>query len=1097
MKSNSLSPTRFSSPAAQASTAPPAGPTAAAPVPDNLPVRRPGVESGVSPAHRRTTAALPQAAAATTATPSPAPEIQAGQVVPLPRPPGRETALPAEQAQALVMAEKIANQKDFGLPLALAADNYADLHRCLGKVYGAAEQFHQAWRTTRDRGCLAAAQGLDIRSALLNGLYTIRLLHKDWLSRTPFTSPESLAHVLPLFRHALHLCETRSDAVQFPIEGLQPALAHLHQQIEASRQSLEAGQWHATAEGQWYAQRHDMALARGEPDLQSWPALTQAPDALPPPFDGLADQCRHLSLTVERLQAVLAEGPAARQAGQRSFKSALSTSQPAAGSPAVAARQLLIVPRLPVSGARTPAPARTAPPRPAATAARTAPSAPAIKTRASQAPRHGAQRSDAVDPPFHGGARAPAALAMMEPVAPPETAAMASPAVDPAEAARLQQERMAALQAGLDQLLAEAGRREASGPASGTSGVAAAPAWARHAREFDAWEAHGARAEALAAQASDLSGSSGEPAVERLQQAIDAASRQALKHAAETAQATLAHFAQACDKAIVHGDLKEAGVASYAELAKHCHDLQTQWQTATLRPGLQELEMRMALYGAYEAACATIGTEPGSAAGALNMADRLKHAAHIAQRVSGGAQGDLAATLGAFHRFCEQKRNDLLRTASRMQADAIDTTRAASAAALTPVLPRSLAVSAAYDVLLVGKRLSDPLPDDWDREPDRPSGSASPGPVQVPSAGPDDDLSLAQTAREVEARACRQHQGALELPADAPARAAHDLKARLVLLRQTELTARTAAAAIGRFHELSAALDSAKPIDRPALLERHAGDMKQLATDLHQASQALDGVAKPSLAAEVRDLLNRGKTQLRADQRLVERMEMSLRTLKHLLKVRVQANRNRRSFAQEKLSKLLQCPEVSGHAHERMVKEFKEDVQQMELQLQNEPHATTAERESLRAAEMGLRTKIESDRLLIQTKLLLAWGEAALQWKSMPGQLRQSDAFAPLRRVAVNRSQVLANITEALMAHAKSFKHKETDNGTDKDPYQDQLAVNDGIQGRLRELIDKLDTMQASGSTAGSSNPARVSAAQLVAGHGGKPSRHSRPGRRR
>jgi len=1041
---------------------------------------------------------LTSKAATTPTTVGPASGLQAGQVVRLPGRPGRKDLLPADRADALATVQRIANQQDFGVPLALAADNYALLHQCLQEVHEAARQCHAEWRAGGGMECLAAAQGLDIKSALLNGLYTIRVLHKDWLSSIPVTSPESLAHVLPLFSQALNLCENHSDAVAFPILGLQPALAHLHQQVGASLQSLEAGQWQASAEGRWYERRHEMVRSRGEPDLQSWPALNRSAAALPPAFEGLAAQCRCLGVVLEKLQAVLAEGPASRRASQRSFKSALSTGRPAAASPAKASRQSPARARLPVPGAHTPALAGTAQPRPAAAAARTTAPDPALKAHVPQAPRHLPLRVEAVDSPQPDAARAPAAVPMAEPVAPAEAAAVELPAVDPAEAARLLQEQVAALQADLDQLLAEAHSPDACEPASGALHAAAEPAWARHSRTFKACEARSAGIEALAARAGALSGSTrSEPAVERLQQAIDAASRNALARASEAAQAALADFAQAFDKAVVQGDLKGAGVASYADLAQHCRALRTQWQTAALYPRLPELGLRMALYGAYETVCAVMGDEPGSTAEALDKAGHLDHAARMAQRISGGAQGDLAAALHAFPAYCMQRRNDLLRDVARMQGSAIDATRAGATEALVPVLPRSWAVSATYDVLLTGHRLGDPLPDDWDHKPDARSGSASSSvPTQTPAAGRD-DLPLAQAAREVAARASHQIQGSVELPADAPDLAAHELRARLAMLRETELTAQTAAAMIGRFHELAAELESARPDARRAIVRRHLDDTRRLAAEHGQALQALDDVGRPSFNPELRGLLKQSKAQLRAARRMAARLEVSLKTLNKLLDLRANANQVRRRIMQGKDNNPKFGP-ISGWDLDAIAK-LNDDAKGLRQQLADEPSVMEAERESLARHASGLEEKIKCDTLLIEGKLLLDLGAKMLQ--RLGGAGKPPD---PARLMAVKGSvagQYKAFLGTNLNLYKDTLppKHDGGSNAAlefNQGRYKDQLEINNGIRKKLKELGDKLNTMPMPLTAAGSSNASPSVARLLGIPDKGKPSRQSLPRRR-
>ena len=92
--------------------------------------------------------------------------------------------------------------------------------------------------------------------------------------------------------------------------------------------------------------------------------------------------------------------------------------------------------------------------------------------------------------------------------------AKAEPPPDPAlEAARRQQERVTTLQAALAPLMAEAKRCVAAARACRTPGPATEPTWARHAREFTAWQAavqaHDAHAAQVTPEAEALFGPAG------------------------------------------------------------------------------------------------------------------------------------------------------------------------------------------------------------------------------------------------------------------------------------------------------------------------------------------------------------------------------------------------------------------------------------------------------------------------------------------------------------------------------------------------------------------------------------------------------------
>lgn len=220
----------------------------------------------------------------------------------LPHATPHEIRIPANPPGATAGTGQLAKlPHGFGKPLALAADNYAALSRTIVRLGHDAATARDRWVEHGDRKDLAAAQTLGIQGAVLNGLYSFRLHHKDWLSQTPMVSPATLADLLPLFRHALALCERESDAVRFPIDDSpHPELAHLQARVRESLQSLGNGQWQATAEGACYAERHG---ATGQ----------QPPGTGPHVFAGLQVACQDLEQVLAQLQSTLNRGAAPRQ----------------------------------------------------------------------------------------------------------------------------------------------------------------------------------------------------------------------------------------------------------------------------------------------------------------------------------------------------------------------------------------------------------------------------------------------------------------------------------------------------------------------------------------------------------------------------------------------------------------------------------------------------------------------------------------------------------------------------------------------------------------------------------------------------------------
>jgi hypothetical protein len=486
-------------------------------------------------------------------------------------------------------------------------------------VNRAADQFRLQWAETRSRACLAAAQALDIEGGLLNGLYAIRRIHKDWLDQPPVVSPASLMYVPPLFRHALDLCRTQSDAVRFPIAGLKPALERLHRQVVASRQSLQAGQWQTTGDGQQYAQR------RG-------PIRTGNGDSPPNPFTRLEVACWDLQHVLEQLQHTLVHGPtslhteAAVAPRARPAAAVPDTPAPAqaSGPPAhpvatkphpaagcisgpmtdhrvprrTPSRRRPAQPRT-ARAAQEPLAPRMAAPRvatPALPPVRPRPSHQAATVRSASPPATPSTPSTPLASPTH-----PPALSPADDRAPssPMDTLVTPPPVDPAAeaAAQLRQERLAALQTTLAPLQAEASRLSGIAQAAATSDAGNGQRWDRPNQEFAAWQAvvqaYDACTANLAMEAAALFGPGSEdPEVRRLQQHIGKASRQALACASEAANNTLAAFAQTCDLALVKMKLKDAGFDSYTQLAAHCRDLHDEWEQAPLRPRMPELEGR-------------------------------------------------------------------------------------------------------------------------------------------------------------------------------------------------------------------------------------------------------------------------------------------------------------------------------------------------------------------------------------------------------------------------------------------------------------------------------------------------------------------------
>jgi hypothetical protein len=600
-------------PAAQAGPAAGAGAAAAMPAPHGLPPRRTGGTGTAAP--RRAPASLPPQ--------SPAP------------------------------AGTLSNCEDFAKPLALAANNYKALFDCVLAVKDEASRFHAHWRATGNRASLAAAQGLDIKDALLNGLYLIRLFHKEWLSSDPMISPQTLARVLPNLRQALYLCEKRSAAVRFPIKGLDPALEYLQRQVNASCKSLEENKWQASAEGRAHANRQRIQGPR-EPG---------APE--PDPFADVLKTCREFAQVVEQLLTTLRCGPARRRAN------------PAAAQAAPPPPQARQEPHAPA--AEDPAAAGPAP-----TWERSFKSVLGMGLQAAAArpaePLQARADANAASPP---GPQADPPLSPRAAVPAPQ----AAPAAGPSQAAP----RLPALP-WLEPLQAEAARLCKLAQAGPPPGSPDDLPGAAHSRAFAAWQAavlaHDRCADAVSGHGEagvDLD--SDDPAVRRLQGEIDAASQAALHQAAQAARDTLAAFSQACHAALGQEQAHAAGPEAFARLAAHCGELHEQWLDSPLRPRLAALEESMEQYSACEAACQARAFQLNHPADVLYLAEQIRPAAD--------------------RQVYAHLRNDLLRLAAALEIASIDKAKLAVKAVLVQAMYARNEAAMSLHVLLP----ADPLPD--------------------------------------------------------------------------------------------------------------------------------------------------------------------------------------------------------------------------------------------------------------------------------------------------------------------------------------------------------------------------------------------------
>jgi hypothetical protein len=894
---------------------------------------------------------------------------------------------------AMATAEAMAQMQDFSRPLALIADRYAALHQCVLDTQGAAQQFHSRWLASGDPACQAAAQGLAIKGKLLHGLHTMRLYHEEWHSSTAVASPYSLSLVLEIFQDARDLCEDKSDAVQFPLHGLDPALAYLQQQVRTSRRSLESGEWQTTYSGQCHAEREVARQAAAHPE-------DTAPDW--DPFDGVKAACRELDEVLQQLRTTLAHGPASRQA-----------------APSTAA----------VTVPHAPAPELAHGPQALEPAVSTHPAAPtplqawerSFKSVLLTGPA--AQPSEAPPPhPGHAASRTsspprPSAGSLAMPVA------VGRRLGEAALAAQRRQERITALQQALAPLQDEAARLCLAAQTGAHAGAADSRPWAGHSRSFTAWQAatqaHDHWAAALAAHAHRLlDAGRSDPFARGLQEEIDTGSRHALDQAARAARLTLHAFSQDCHAALAQGQAPTAGQAPHAGLVAHCRDLQEQWLKSPLRPNLPHLEADMAQYSAFEAALCVRMKEPDTPAEALHRAEQLRHAA--------------GQTLYA------RLRQDLLSKAAAMETASIEAAYGTLAQALLPVHHARYGAALAFDVLLVG----DPLPDETGKAP-----AAPPALAQASSSAQEGDLALAQRAGRIANIAYARREQSIALPADAPPQAVRDLQAAQASLYQLRLTAQATAAALGGFHELAAAFDGSNPTQWPALARQRAADLKQLGTDLSQARQAHQELATQQLHPRLRALLEDGNHMLRIDRPLAARAQLALETLGSLLALRVSANQTRRRLDHDKLDKL-QCPEMTGEAHHDVAVALQSGTRAIDELLKKDAHESVKEfwafeASDLRQNALALRDRIDCDRILIQGKLLLHWGAKALK----PGSpyLRQRAPILAFIEEVLQRSMELARINRGPLKES-------ADRSSHGDKYKAQIAINRGVQLKLLKL---------------------------------------------
>ena len=536
-------------------------------------------------------------------------------------------------------------------------------------------------------------------------------------------------------------------------------------------------------------------------------------------------------------------------------------------------------------------------------------------------------------------------------------------------------------------------------------------------------------------------------------------------------------------------------MASYAELAAHCQELNRQWQEAPLRPRLPALDARMALYGAYKEICGVMENEPGSPEAALSQAEELKKAIDLSRYACVGAPKALYDRLIAFHNAFTSTRSDKLGEAVRQLIMAAHDTNVEQGRPLKPVLERGQEVSTAWGALIAG----DPLPDvqAQAREP-RPSANTA----QEPPAMPEADLQLREQADRIAALVRAQHTRTIKLHADATAQAKQELQAGLTVLRQVELTARTASLAIACFHDLS----GATPAERPALVTARAETLADLVSDLRSTLRDQDNTAYQLRDPVLLDLLERSNARLRCELRQADTLQVSLETLAGLLGARLSAHEILGEIKGHTLDSLFRRLDAIGKTQDTVAAKLKERMESIKRDLQNErgtepiqwkalqklleateDNAWGAEKKRYDKSAFALENQVNCEKALIQGKLLLAHAAAASQPES-GGGLRPEEipALRQLRQRITDTTKKLAEINKALNAHTTSFGHD--------DRYEAQRDVNQGVQRELLTWVVALDKRlppEAPASSSQATPPAGTAPAGSTA-QKDKPSRRPR-----
>lgn len=649
-----------------------------------------------------------------------------------------------------------------------------------------------------------------------------------------------------------------------------------------------------------------------------------------------------------------------------------------------------------------------------------------------------------VSPPRPGTDRSPALESAPTPRDP--SPAKAEPRPDPVrEAARLQQERITALQAALAPLLAEAQRCVAAAQACGATGSATEPAWARHAREFTAWQAavqaHDAHAAQATSEAEAMFGPAGlQPdAVRSLREKAAQAARDALAQATKAALRAWESFSEACDATLVqHGRPDEA-------LAAGGRELYAQWNSSPLRERMRALAARMEQYRAFEIAgtVTTHGTETAlaDAADVVDQAERLRTAMDITDRALRDARGRQAGRLKAFRGFCAGQREALLGRAVDLEVWDMLAVHAVRSGEMAPALQRSHDVSLLYDTLLT----DDPLPDE-----DAATPHPRPGPSEASPAGTGAtaaDQSLVESARQAAQGAAGQRERAITLPEDTPSLALSEHQALLAMLRQGELTARTAEAVISRFHSLPGELEAARPTRRPDLVQGHADAMKQLAGTLRDHVVAMGHALRKPLTQDMFNHLAYSAALLRADLRLAERTLASLRTLQHLLSLRVTANQERRRILQGRHD-LTAGPALpwTGHgefasrldqARESALKQVEADRAQI-----GDQAWTATELTHIEAGLRRLKHRVAYEEAVIRAKLLLARAERARDAAS--GHLRLPAFIPALQESVTAHTQALMRVNQESKAIGPAAGRSQA--------HEARRTISEGLQRQLLTL---------------------------------------------